>query len=306
MRCAVPAGGRRPADPFFVPDAAHRSQKQALCWRTGTNPQVHELIRENLRRSPMYSGAIPASARATAPPSRTRPSVRRQGRAYDLPRARRPGLGRRSTSTASLRRCPEDVQLSNPLARPGPRRLRACCGRVTRSSTTSPSRSAPPDARDVRGRAASTSRARSTGPPGYEEAAAQGLWAGVNAALAVTRRGAVRAPAVGGHRGRASMSRRPEAARHSRSPHRLFTSRAEHRLLLGVDSALRPPGPARPAPRPAPERGGATTRPRRGWRRGSARALGRCADPTGTRRRSCGNAFAKPSGSSCRQRHVIY
>jgi tRNA uridine 5-carboxymethylaminomethyl modification enzyme len=73
------------------------------------------------------------------------------------------------------------------------------------------------------------------GTSGYEEAGAQGIWAGINAALAV--------------RGEAPfLLERSEAYAAVmiddltrlgvEEPYRLFTSRAEHRLLLGVDSVL--------------------------------------------------------------------
>ena len=73
------------------------------------------------------------------------------------------------------------------------------------------------------------------GTSGYEEAAAQGIWAGINAALAV--RGDEpfvldRSEAY------AAVMVDDLTTKGLEEPYRLFTSRAEHRLLLGVDSVL--------------------------------------------------------------------
>ena len=72
------------------------------------------------------------------------------------------------------------------------------------------------------------------GTSGYEEAAAQGLWAGINAACKVQQR-----PSINLNRSQAYMAVMIDdlVTRGTREPYRMFTSRAEYRLLLREDNA---------------------------------------------------------------------
>jgi tRNA uridine 5-carboxymethylaminomethyl modification enzyme len=72
------------------------------------------------------------------------------------------------------------------------------------------------------------------GTSGYEEAAAQGMWAGINAACAVQKR-----PSFSLDRSQAYMGVMVDdlVTRGTREPYRMFTSRAEYRLMLREDNA---------------------------------------------------------------------
>ena len=64
--------------PFsFMTDAPMHNKVE--CWIAYTNPETHKIILDNIQRSPLYGGMIEASARVTAPPSRTRWCALRQG-----------------------------------------------------------------------------------------------------------------------------------------------------------------------------------------------------------------------------------
>ncbi len=55
------ATGRRRSAAVFVPDRQAHAAEQLPCWITYTNEAVHDLIRANLHRAPMYSGQINSS-----------------------------------------------------------------------------------------------------------------------------------------------------------------------------------------------------------------------------------------------------
>ena len=86
--------GDDPIVPFsFLTDRLDR--EQVLCYQLYTTPAVHELVRANVGRSPLFNGQIQGIGPQVLPVDRGQGHpVRRQGAAPAVPRARRPGCGR--------------------------------------------------------------------------------------------------------------------------------------------------------------------------------------------------------------------
>ena len=207
--------------------------EQVACWTTHTNAATHDVIRRNMARSPLYSGAI----RGTGPrycPSLEDKVVKFPDRAshhlFLEPEGRESDEIYVNGVSTSM---PEDVQLEfirtiaglehAEMVRPGyaveydfvlPHQLDATL--------------------QVRALPGLWLAGQICGTSGYEEAAAQGLVAGVNAARAV--RGE---PAFVLRRDQAYVGVLVDdlVTREHREPYRMFTSAAEHRLLLRTDNA---------------------------------------------------------------------
>jgi tRNA uridine 5-carboxymethylaminomethyl modification enzyme len=231
-----PQSGDDPPVPFsFRTRPEDLPREQALCWLTSTNESAHTVIRENLHRSPMYSGAIQGIGPRYCPSVEDK-VVRFAEKASHLlflepDGADSPEIYINGLSTS----LPEEIQreiLSRIPALARARMIRP--GYAVEYDYVFPDQlAATLEASAAPGLFLA---GQINGTSGYEEAGAQGIWAGVNAARSV--------------RGEEPfLLERSEAyaavlvddltTRGLDEPYRLFTSRAEHRLLLGVDTVVR-------------------------------------------------------------------
>jgi tRNA uridine 5-carboxymethylaminomethyl modification enzyme len=225
--------GDEPAPVFSFLGGAHEHPRQVCCHITHTNERTHELIRNALHRSPMYSGRIEGVGPRYCPSIEDK-VVRFAERSAHQIFIEPEGLGTREVYPNGISTSlPFDVQYEL---------VRSIRG-FEHAHITRPGYAIEYDFFDPRDLYPwlETRPLRDlffagqiNGTTGYEEAAAQGLIAGANAALRV--------------RDREPWSpRRDEAyigvliddlvTRGTSEPYRMFTSRAEYRLLLREDNA---------------------------------------------------------------------
>ncbi|HKO58099.1 MAG TPA: tRNA uridine-5-carboxymethylaminomethyl(34) synthesis enzyme MnmG, partial [Thermoanaerobaculia bacterium] len=205
---------------------------QVLCHLTYTGAPAHELIRANLHRAPMYSGQIQAAGPRYCPSIEdkvVRFAEKERHQVFVEPEGlTHPWLYLNGISTS----LPPDVQDGVVRSLPGfEQAVIARYGYAVEYDFVNPQQLAP--TLQVRGVGGLFLAGQINGTSGYEEAAAQGLLAGINALQLVRGREPV-------------ILRRDQAyagvmiddlvTLGTEEPYRMFTSRAEHRLLLGCDS----------------------------------------------------------------------
>jgi tRNA uridine 5-carboxymethylaminomethyl modification enzyme len=214
---------------------ARIEQEQMVCWITRTTPEIHDLIRANLHRAPMFTGQIGSRGPRYCPSIEDKVVRFAEKESHQLflePEGRRTHEIYVNGISTSL---PRDVQ--DAMVRLVPGLERAV---IMRYGYAVEYDYCPPDqlAATLECKAARGLflAGQINGTTGYEEAAAQGIVAGANAALAA----AGREPLV--------LAREDSyigvliddlVTRGVDEPYRMFTSRAEHRLALRHDNADR-------------------------------------------------------------------
>ena len=220
--------------PFsFSTDREKIKKDQISCWLTYTNEKTHEIIRNNIDRSPLYSGVIHGTGPRYCPsiedkvvkfPDKDRHQI------FIEPEGMYTNEMYLSGMSSSL---PEDVQYEMYRTLPGLEHAEIvrnayaieydCINPMQLKSSL--------EFKKISGL---FSAGQANGSSGYEEAAAQGIIAGINASMKILNKNSL-------------ILDRSEAyigvliddllTKETKEPYRMMTSRAEYRLLLRQDNA---------------------------------------------------------------------
>jgi tRNA uridine 5-carboxymethylaminomethyl modification enzyme len=229
----VQPGDDQPQPFSFLTDRIE--QDQMVCWITRTTAAIHDLIRANLHRAPMYSGQIRSRGPRYCPSIEDKVVRFADKESHQLflePEGRRTQEVYVNGISTSL---PRDVQDAMIRLVPGLERAR-----IIRYGYAVEYDYCPPDQLTASLESKLVGglffAGQVNGTTGYEEAAAQGLVAGANAALLPAGRRPLLLDREDSYIG---VLVDDLVTRGVDEPYRMFTSRAEHRLALRHDNADR-------------------------------------------------------------------
>lgn len=228
----------QPGDERIVPfsfstDPRSLQKEQVSCWLTYTNSETHQIIRENIDRSPLFSGAIEGTGPRYCPsiedkvvkfPDKERHQV------FIEPEGLYTNEMYLSGMSSSL---PEDVQYRMYRTVPGLEQVKIVRNAYAIEYDCINSLQLKPtlEFKKIKGL---FSGGQFNGSSGYEEAAVQGFMAGVNAAMQVLGRNAFVLDRSQAYIG---VLIDDLVTKENHEPYRMMTSRAEYRLLLRQDNA---------------------------------------------------------------------
>ena len=226
--------GDVPVIPFsFTTDPDSVQKEQVKCYLTYTNEKTHEIIRANLDRSPLYSGIIEGTGPRYCPSIEdkvVRFSDKDRHQLFVEPEGISTNEMYISGASSSL---PEDVQLAFYQTVPG---LENC--KIVRNAYAieydciNPKQLYPTlEFKNIRNLFAA---GQFNGSSGYEEAAAQGIIAGINAALSLKGKEKLVLDRSQAYIG---VLIDDLVTKDNFEPYRMMTSRSEYRLLLRQDNA---------------------------------------------------------------------
>ena len=220
--------------PFsFTTDPESVQIEQVSCWLTYTNEETHKIIRENLDRSPMYSGVIEGTGPRYCPSIEDKVvkfADKNRHQIFIEPEGLNTNEMYVGGMSSSL---PEDVQYRMYRTLPGMENAKIVRNAYAiEYDCINPNQLYPSlEFKKIKGL---FSGGQFNGSSGYEEAAAQGLVAGINAAMSVL----LKEPLI--------LDRSESyigvliddlVTKENHEPYRMMTSRAEYRLLLRQDNA---------------------------------------------------------------------
>ena len=226
-------GDKRVVPFSFTTDPESVQIDQASCWLTYTNEKTHEIIRSNLDRSPLYSGAIEGTGPRYCPSIEdkvVRFSDKNRHQVFIEPEGRYTSEMYVGGMSSSL---PEDVQHAMYHSVSGLEHARIVRNAYAiEYDCINPQQLYPTlEFRKIRGL---FSGGQFNGSSGYEEAACQGLIAGINASMEILGKEQI---IIDRSQGYIGVLIDDLVTKENHEPYRMMTSRAEYRLILRQDNA---------------------------------------------------------------------